>query len=199
MKRILCIVLVLVAASVSLSAQQQGDKAVAAFAQLELATIPSANFDILAEFDYFVVDNVRASFALGLPVNSRTIGKVDDKNLKRNSVGVYFNPNVAYYFKLADNIYYTPEIGFGYELGSFRDKMASTVFANGRYNGIYAYLYPIYFEIQVNARMALGIALGELYFESYKYRDASSNYIVDTSKYFSFSLNSASLCWRYYL
>lgn len=47
--------------------------------------------------------------------------------------------------------------------------------------------------------MALGIALGELYFESYKYRDASSNYIVDTSKYFSFSLNSASLCWRYYL
>lgn len=197
MKRILCIVLALTAC-VSLSAQQQGDKAVAAYAALELSTVPNSNFEILAEFDYFVVDNVRASFAVGMPVASTLIAKVGDEKLKRNTVGVYFNPNVAYYVKLADNIFYTPEIGFAYELGSFKDKYASSVLVNGRYNGFYTYLYPIYFEIQVNARMAIGISLGELCYENYNFRD-TSNQIVDTVNDFSFRLNSASLCLRYYL
>lgn len=198
MKRIILSVILALTACVSLSAQQQGDKAVAAYAALNVSTTPSTNFDILAQFDYFVVDNVRASFAVGMPVTSRLIAKVDDRNLKRNSVGVYFNPNVAYYCKLADNIYYTPELGFSFELGSFRDRLASTVLDRGGYNGFSTYLYPIYFEIQVNARMAIGISIGELYYENYKFKN-TSNGIVETVSDLSFRLNYGTLCWRYYL
>ena len=196
MKRILCVLLALTAC-VSLSAQQQGDKSVSFYAGFNFSTIPSASLNLQAEFGYFVVDNLRTSFAVGLPFSSTVLSKVGTENLKQNNIGVYFNPNVAYYFKLADNIYYTPELGVGFELGSFKYKTPSTVLVNGKYNGFYTYLYPIYFEIRVNARMAIGLALGELYYENFKYRDGAD--VIDRSNYFSFSLNSGSLCWRYYL
>lgn len=197
MRRILCIFLALTAC-VSLSAQQRGDKSVTLYVGATFSSVPSAGFDIMGQFDYFFLDNTRASLSVGLPFSSTVIGKLGADNLKENTVGVYFSPNVAYYVKLGDNFYYTPEIGFGYELGSYRQRAASTTYVNGRYNGIYAYMYPFYFEVRVNARMAIGIALGELYFENYKYRDGS-NQIVDTSKSVSFTLNSGALCWRYYL
>lgn len=198
MKRIILSIILALTACVSLSAQQQGDKAVAAYVGLDLSTVPNSNFEILAEFDYFVVDNVRASFAVGMPVASRLISKVGDEKLKQNTVGVYFNPNVAYYCKLADNIFYTPELGATFGLGSFKNKFSSTVLEKGRYNGFCIYLYPVYFEIQVNARMAIGVALGELCYENFKFRD-TANQIVDRTGDFSFHLNSGSICWRYYL
>lgn len=193
MKRIFCVLLALTAC-VSLSAQQRGDKAISVFAGGAFSNAPYTAVQAAGEFDYFVADNFRLSFAVGVPFTSATVAD----NLKQNTFGVYFNPNIAYYVKLTDNFYYTPEIGGGYELGSFKQKYTSTVLANGKYNGYYLYFAPLYFEFKVNPRFSIGVAIGEFYYENYKYKD-SSNQIVDKSDSFSFNLNSGNVCCRFYL
>lgn len=193
MKRIFCILLAL-AACVSLSAQQRGDKAISAFAGATFSNAPYTIVQAAVGFDYFVADNFRLSLGVGVPFTSTTIGD----NLKQNSVGVYFNPNIAYYVKLADRFYLTPEIGGGYELGSFKQRYASTVLVNGKYNGYYIYFTPFQIEFKVNPRFSIGVAIGEFYYENYKYKD-SSNQIVDKVDSFSFTLNSGNVSCRFYL
>jgi len=193
MKRIFCILLALTAC-VSLSAQQRGDKAISVFAGGSFSNAPYTAVQAAGEFNYFVADNFRLSFAVGVPFTSTTVAD----NLKQNTFGVYFNPNIAYYVKLTDNFYYTPEIGGGYELGSFKQKYTSTVLVNGKYNGYYLYFAPLYFEFKVNPRFAIGVSIGEFYYENYKYKD-SSNQIVDKSDSFSFTLNSGNVSCRFYL
>jgi hypothetical protein len=197
MKRIFCILLALTAC-VSLSAQQRGDKAISAFAGATFSNAPYTSVQVAGEFDYFVADNFRLSFGVGVPFTSTTIGQVGSDKVKSNSFGVYFNPNIAYYVKLADRFYYTPELGGGYELGSYKQKYASTVLVNGKYNGYYIYFSPLYFEFKVNPRFSIGVAIGEFYYENFKYKD-SSNQIVDKSDSFSFNLNSGNVCCRFYL
>lgn len=193
MKRIFCILLALTAC-VSLSAQQQGDKAISAFVGATFSNAPYTLVQAAVGFDYFVADNFRLSLGVGVPFTSATIGD----NLKQNSVGVYFNPNIAYYVKLADRFYLTPEIGGGYELGSFKQRYASTVLVNGKYNGYYIYFTPFQIEFKVNPRFSIGVAIGEFYYENYKYKDSSSQ-IVDKSNSFSFTLNSGNVSCRFYL
>lgn len=193
MKCILCILLALTAC-VSLSAQQKGDKAIGTLVGATFSNAPYTMVQAAGEFDYFVADNFRLSFAVGVPFTSTTIAD----NLKSNSFGVYFNPNIAYYVRLTDNFYYTPEIGGGYELGSYKQKMASTVLVNGKYNGYYLYFTPLNFEFKVNPRIAISISFGEFYYQDYKYKD-SSNQIVDESNTFSFYLNSCNVGCRFYL
>ena len=193
MKRIFCILLALTAC-VSLSAQQQGDKAISAFVGATFSNAPYTLVQAAVGFDYFVADNFRLSLGVGVPFTSATIGD----NLKQNSVGVYFNPNIAYYVKLADRFYLTPEIGGGYELGSFKQRYASTVLVNGKYNGYYFYFTPFQIEFKVNPRFSIGVAIGEFYYENYKYKDSSSQ-IVDKSNSFSFTLNSGNVSCRFYL
>ena len=183
MKRFFCILLALTACA-SLSAQQRGDKAISVFAGGSFSNAPYTAVQAAGEFNYFVADNFRLSFAVGVPFTSTTVAD----NLKQNTFGVYFNPNIAYYVKLTDNFYYTPEIGGGYELGSFKQKYTSTVLVNGKYNG--------YFK--VNPRFSIGVAIGEFYYENYQYKD-SYNQIVDKSDSFSFNLNSGNVCCRFYL
>lgn len=193
MERIFCILLALTAC-VSLSAQQRGDKAISAFAGATFSNAPYTSVQAAGEFNYFVADNFRLSFAVGVPFTSTTVAD----NLKQNTFGVYFNPNIAYYVKLMDNFYYTPEIGGGYELGSFKQKYTSTVLVNGKYNGYYIYFTPLQIEFKVNSHFAIGVAIGEFYYENYKYKD-SSNQIVDKSDTFSFTLNSGNVSCKFYL
>lgn len=193
MKRLFCILLALTAC-VSLSAQQRGDKAISVYAGGAFSNAPYTAVQAAGEFNYFVADNFRLSFAVGVPFTSTTVAD----NLKQNTFGVYFNPNIAYYVKLTDSFYYTPEIGGGYELGSFKQKYTSTVLVNGKYNGYYLYFAPLYFEFKVNPRFAIGVTIGEFYYENYKYKD-SSNQIVDKSDTFSFTLNSGNVSCRFYL
>lgn len=193
MKRIFCILLALTAC-VSLSAQQQGDKAIGAFVGATFSNAPYTLVQAAVGFDYFVADNFRLSLSVGAPFTSATIAD----NLKQNSVGVYFNPNIAYYVKLADRFYLTPEIGGGYELGSFKQRYASTVLVNGKYNGYYIYFTPFQIEFKVNPRFSIGVAIGEFYYENYKHKDSSSQ-IVDKSNSFSFTLNSGNVSCRFYL
>ena len=193
MKRLFCILLALTAC-VSLSAQQRGDKAISVYAGGAFSNAPYTAVQAAGEFNYFVADNFRLSFAVGVPFTSTTVAD----NLKQNTFGVYFNPNIAYYVKLTDNFYYTPEIGGGYELGSFKQKYTSTVLVNCKYNGYYLYFAPLYFEFKVNPRFAIGVTIGEFYYENYKYKD-SSNQIVDKSDSFSFTLNSGNVSCRFYL
>ena len=193
MKRILCILLALTAC-VSLSAQQKGDKAIGTLVGATFSNAPYTMVQVAAGFDYFVADNFRLSFDVGVPFNSSTIGD----NLNRSEFGVYFNPNIAYYVKLADRFYLTPEIGGGYELGSFKHKIGSNVLVNGKYNGYYLYFTPLNFEFKVNPRIAISISFGEFYYQDHKYKD-SSNQIVDESNTFSFYLNSCNVGCKFYL
>ena len=195
MKRLFCILLALTAC-VCLSAQQRGDKAISVYAGGAFSNAPYTAVQAAGEFNYFVADNFRLSFAVGVPFTSATV--VD--NLKQNTFGVYFNPNIAYYVKLADRFYLTPELGGGYELGSFKQTYTSTssVLVNGKYNGYYIYFTPLQIEFKVNSHFAIGVAIGEFYYENFKYKD-SSNQIVDKSDTFSFMLNAGNVCCRFYL
>ena len=91
MKRLFCILLALTAC-VSLSAQQRGDKAISVYAGGAFSNAPYTAVQAAGEFNYFVADNFRLSFAVGVPFTSTTVAD----NLKQNTIGEFYYENYKY-------------------------------------------------------------------------------------------------------
>lgn len=121
MKKLFICVLLLASSLSIVSAQQKGDKYIGG--SLNLATTTSVlggsssttvEFGLSPEFGYFVADKFRISLnaSYSLAYNS---------NVATHTVAI--GPSIAYYVRLADNFYYTPEffIGFEYAGSSYLD------------------------------------------------------------------------------
>lgn len=55
---------------------------------------------------------------MAVPFSTSLIEEVEGKWLKDKATSFIINPNVAYYVRLADKFYYTPEVGVVVNFGS---------------------------------------------------------------------------------
>ncbi len=67
-------------------------------------------FTIAPSFGYFVLDNLRVGAGLSLGITGQSTGEGDSK-VRNNRTTFLVGPQVAYYLRLSDKLYYTPELG----------------------------------------------------------------------------------------
>ena len=161
-------------------------------------TQPSdATFEIGAEIGYFVSDKIRVSMSIISPFTSSPSDKDGDKWLKDKTFGLELSPSAAYYIKLADRFYYTPEIAGSYGFGSYKNEISSSELYNLKYNGWSVSLYYAAFEFRVNDKFAVGAAVGGLNYASLSISDKDTNQSVKNNQ-FSFKFNSADISLKLY-
>lgn len=133
-------------------------------------------FDTYAEVGYFIDDNFRLSMSLGLPFSS-TAHKFEntDRNSKESSSSFIINPNAAYYIKLTDKIYYTPEFGVGINIGITDDKISAD---DSRLYNINAYISFLSFEMKVTNNFSVALNSGHLTYGVYSFiNKLDTNYL----------------------
>ncbi len=93
----------------------------------------ATTFTISPSFGYFVADNLRVSVSLSYGLESQKSG--DTRN---NTSTFLVGPEVAYYIRLADRLYYTPELGIyggvaseAYKTGSVKESVNMGAFGIG--------------------------------------------------------------------
>lgn len=200
-------------ACIALSSQSKGEKYVAASVSSSFGNDKIERYDgyvtsngssplttsinAKGEFGYFVFDNVRLALALGVPYSSSPLSQSGDTWLKQNIIGFQINPNVAYYVRLADNLFYTPEIGFDYELGSVREDVTTSISVNSEYNGWAVYANILAIELRVSQKLAIGAGIGAVSYSNGKYTQKGSEaYLKDNQ--FRFDFNNSAVHIRLY-
>ncbi len=153
-----------------------------------------ASFGIGSELGFFVKDNVRLGFALSMPYSSIPYDYEDGEWLKIRTIGFGFNPNISYYVKLTNNLYYTPEFGVSLEAGTIKEPLSSIEKHIDGYFAWNIYISFLAFEFKVSDSFSLGAGVGSFGYASLKKLQCD----ITTSQ-FSFSLNNASLSARFYL
>ena len=213
MKRII-LLSILLCGTFALSAQNKGDKYLSGSFGLSFgnqeqeisngavsttASQPlSTTFNVIGEVGYFIADNLRVGLALGVPFNSSPSNQTDDGDwLSTKTLGFQINPSIAYYAKMAENLYYTPEIGGSYEIGSYKEQLTKNNTYNADYTGWNLYFHFLAMEYRVNEKFALGVGIGTLGYVSAKVKDPDSDAFLGTSQ-FVFNFNSTSVSVRYY-
>ena len=154
-----------------------------------------------AEYGHFVANNFRLAMALGVSYQGIPLEETNIKWLRNKTVSFVVNPNVSYYFPLADRLYYTPEIGASFEFGSIKEELTLHEAYTTPATGWAVYVNLLALEYRVSEKAALGILVG-----GFHYGTASVT-IIDTfgseSKYKSsqakFDFNTSSIHFRYYL
>lgn len=72
----------------------------------------AVNFIIAPEFNYFVIDNLQITGRLAYGISSNAMKDIEsDSRATVNTHSFMIGPAVSYYLKLADKLYYTPEVG----------------------------------------------------------------------------------------
>lgn len=116
MKKLLFCALIALASCQFAAAQNKGDMYVGGIVGVSTTSISSngassttTNFNLAPEFGYFVADRLRISGSLNYGLSSS-----DGFSTHTLTIG----PSIAYYVKLSNNFYYTPEFGLGFAYGS---------------------------------------------------------------------------------
>ena len=147
------------------------------------------------EFGYFPINNFRLGIAVGLPFTVFPAFYHDNKWEIDYAIAVSVKPNIAYYVRLADRLYYAPEIGFKYELWNWFDYIGSILeFENGLYQTVSVYANLFDLEFRVNEKLAIGVGLGSLY-----YSYAKSLWDHNSNSIWNFSFTNSSVSVRFYL
>ncbi len=117
LKKFLCCALFAIASCPFVSAQDKGEMYVGGILGVSTSSfgaddtsISNTYFRFAPEFGYFVRDNLRVGGLLGY-----SIAPLEGRTTHTLTIG----PNVAYYVKVCDRIYYVPEIGLGFAYASF--------------------------------------------------------------------------------
>lgn len=112
MKKFLVMVVAMVLCSTATFAQQKGDMYIGGSAGVSIQAIGSGEdsfilpgFGLQPEFGYFVTNRLKVGASLGYAFES--------------GLHVFtMMPNISYYARLCDGLYYTPGLEFGLALGS---------------------------------------------------------------------------------
>ena len=117
------------------------------------------------EFGYFSADNWRLAFALVFPFYATPQREYDYGWDYNYTMAITVNPNVAYYVRLVDKLYYTPEIGIKFECGRESDDFKG-VFdrRTPAYYGIFCYSNLLGLEYRVSEKMAINVGIGAIYY-----------------------------------
>ena len=136
------------------------------------------SFEIGGDCAYFVADNVRLGLGVASPFSSSPIEKVDGKWLKDKTTDFYFSPDVAYYVKLADRFYYTPEIGMLFQWSRIRIQLSPSLTESTLISTWGGYINLLAFEFQASEKIAIGVTAGcvAAYSSVYTYNDSDVKY-----------------------
>ena len=163
-KFLICIVAL--CAVFNLSAQNKGEKYVGG--NLGIATTSlivdgesasAIKFAIAPEFGYFVADKFKVGVSLGYGVESGT-----------HTLEII--PNIQYYARICDGLYYTPGLGFGFVAG-FSEGLAMPGFGLSLSLGS--------FEFRPTPKFGLSVGLLSLSYVYMTYKDDYYGFKVNTS------------------
>lgn len=155
---------------------------------------------VSGELGFFLKDNIRASLSLGVGLNASPISEEKWGWRKNRTLALALNPNVSYYKRLTDNLYYTPEIGVTFERGSVREQTSMTKADVTPIWGWNAYVYPIAMEFRATERVAIGAIIGSLSYGKAtieKKNNYNSTKILTASQ-FKYNLNQSAIVVRLY-
>jgi opacity protein-like surface antigen len=197
MKRTLLTIVAIVAMALSASAQQKGEQTlgfnlnystgksttkVQIDEQSNTATILGGdNLGVGIEYGYFIANNLRVGGQISYGYTA------DDS--KTHSLIIM--PNIAYYVRLTDNFYYTPNFSIGFGLGT----TGTNDYTNENFTmcGLATELQPLAVEFRPTQQFAMTVSLCSLQYVFLT--DANSSEILNTqittkvsSNTFNFSL-----------
>lgn len=157
----------------------------------------AASFSIGAEYSYFVCKNFKLGIGLYLPYSYTPLQKQNDEWLKSTTFGVGINPNISYYARINDYLYYTPELGAAFEYGNYSEDLSYYSSYNTRCIGWGAYLNLLSFEVKASDDYALGFSMGALEYSAARIKNKDTDTKLTTSV-FRCNFNKASIHFRVY-
>ena len=83
-------------------------------------TPSTLSFGLAPEVGYFIRDNIKVGLKFSYNLTRAYKSEVDGENIYRFTHSVALVPNVSYYIRLADKLYYTP--GVDLEIGTTLEK-----------------------------------------------------------------------------
>lgn len=158
----------------------------------------TTSFAVGTEYAYFAAKNLRIALALSYGMSSEPTEKVDNKWYKTNTNLFQINPNIAYYVKLADRFYYTPEIGVSFGFGNIKQPITTTSTYTSPYSSWDVYANLIAFEFRVSQHFAMGCGYGSISYLSAKITDTDNKSNNIKNNTFKLDLGTAGLYARYY-
>lgn len=157
----------------------------------------NSSFGLGVEYGYFVADNWRLTLAMAVPFSSSPVEEVDGKWLNNTAAAFAINPNVAYYVKLADRFYYTPEVGVSFDFGSRKEQLSKSESYKTPFWGWNVYANLLALEFRVTNKFAIGAVIGAIGYGNTRFTDKDTDAYLDNSQ-FTFGLNDSSVHVRFY-
>ena len=169
MKRALFTFIAIVAVTLSASAQQKGEQTLGfnlgyntgkTTTKVQINNELSESVSLLGgdnlsagiEYGYFAADKLRVGFQIGYGYTAAA----DDA--KTHALTIM--PNVAYYVRLAENFYYTPNFSIGFGLGIIEHNEYPD--DNFTMHGLATELQPLAVEFRPTKRFAMSVSLCSL-------------------------------------
>ena len=172
MKRILISIMALVALCFTATAQQKGEQSLGlhlgydtsvtgykfpAFIGSPQKIITNNGHNLAAgiEYSYFVANNLRisASFAYSLQADTETTNY---------GHSITIAPGIAYYVRLADGFYYTPNLSAGFACGITNNGKSAPHPESIKLYGLGAELQPLAVEFRPTKKFAMSVSLCSL-------------------------------------
>ena len=176
MKRVLISIMALVALCFTATAQQKGEQSLGMYLGYDtgvkgykiylgsVGIIPSKqeikvkdghNIAAALEYSYFVCDNLRlsANVAYGFQGNPDTLSSAHSLTIA---------PGIAYYVRLADNFYYTPNLNVGFACGVTGSGRLGRDWESMSMYGLGAELQPLAVELRPTKKFAMSVSLCSL-------------------------------------
>lgn len=110
------------------------------------------NLGVCVDYGYFIADNLRVGGTIGYGYYA------NDGDSEAHALNIM--PNIAYYIRLADNFYYTPNLSIGFGLETMED----VDFADDDFTmcGFATEFQPLAVEFRPSKRVALSVSLCSL-------------------------------------
>lgn len=157
------------------------------------------NLDLGIGFGYFVANNFRIELCLSGYTDSNPIEKSGNVWLKDKYKGLYVNPNLSYFVRLAEGFYYTPEVGVSFGWGKNTYEQSTSQSTNYNYTDYDFYVNLLAFQYRVSSNFALGIVVGDV---SYRIRGYNIGANINDGHYnvnqFGVNLNSGGIFAHFY-
>ena len=180
MKKITIMMLLVLMSSVNvLFAQSAGDKYVGTLAGMSITKSstkvgdtknsekPYVTMQLAPGFHYFLADNLR----VGLQMELTTSWHKDEDGNKSSNNTFLMGPTVAYYFAIADKLYFTPELGFYFAHVKSKYKSGNTSY-DSKGNGFDLQILPIMLEFRPTDHFGFSASLLGIDFAHIKAKDS---------------------------
>ena len=185
MKKFLFVLAVVFGLSATAMAQQKGDKFIGGAISATTVNAATFNLGVAIEGGGFVADRWALS------------GTASYDLLNRDDHMLVVAPQVAYYVRLADRLYYTPEVGVSFDFGSRKEQLSVSESYKTPFWGWNVYANLLALEFKVSEKLSIGALVSGISYGNTRFTDKKTDAYLDSSQ-FNFDLNNSSVQVRFY-